>query len=327
MSERVLITGAGGFVGRHLIQELVDTEPETEIVATDIKDEPPERYQELVGDRIEYRSGDITDEGFRDELLSDRFDRVYHFAAVVGVDQYVKNPLNITEVNVIATKTILERVKDWDVRFVFTSTSEIYGKNPAVPWDEKSDRVLGEPTIDRWSYSTGKSTCEHMIHGLADMDSPFSATVVRPFNLYGPGQRPKFAIPAFVKEVVNGGVPVIYDQGTQTRSFTYIKDFVRGVVQASKHPEGENEVFNIGSTRETEIREVGELVLEIAGCTDRELEYIDTDELYGESYEDLERRVPDVTKAEQKLDWKAETSLEDGIDRVLDWGRTHYTDE
>jgi UDP-glucose 4-epimerase len=323
MSDRVLVTGAAGFVGRHLIETLA-TEHDDKIVATDIEESVPEQYSNLVGNQITYRTGDITDDQFLDDLLSSEYDRIYHLAAVVGVDQYVKNPLHITDVNIIATRNILDRIRDRDVRFVFTSTSEVYGKNPDVPWSEDNDRVIGPPTVDRWSYSTGKGACEHMIHGLADADNPFSATVIRPFNLYGPGQRPKFALPAFVEQVVNGGVPKVYDDGTQTRCFTHIDDFIQGVIRASTLEAGENEVFNLGSTRETQIRELAELVLEIADIEEENPEFIDPEELYGDSYEDLDRRVPDVSKAERLLDWRAETSLEEGIEQVLEWGRANY---
>lgn len=240
------------------------------------------------------------------------------------MDDYVKNPLQIADVNIVATRNILDRVRDTDVRFVFTSTSEVYGKNPDVPWREDTNRVIGPPTVDRWSYSTGKGACEHMIHGLAEADNPFSATVIRPFNLYGPGQRPKFALPAFVERVVNDSVPTVYDDGRQTRCFTYIDDFIEGVIRASTRDAGENEVFNLGSTREIQIRELAELVLEIADLEDESPEFIDPEELYGDSYEDLDRRVPDVSKAAQLLDWTATTPLEDGIAQVLDWGGTHY---
>lgn len=322
MSDRVLVTGAAGFVGRHLVKHLV-AERDDEILATDIAETPPERYGEHVGDRVTYRRGDITDEAFLDELLARPFDRIYHLAAVVGVDEYVTNPLQIADANIIATRNILHRVRDTDVRFLFTSTSEVYGKNPDVPWTESSNRVIGPPTIDRWSYSTGKGAAEHMIHGLARADNPFTATVVRPFNLYGPGQRPKFVLPAFVKQVVNGDVPTVYDDGTQTRCFTYIDDFVEGMVRASTRREGVNETFNLGSTRETGIRELADLVIEIADV-DVEPEHIDTDELYGDSYEDLDRRVPDVSKAERLLGWTAETPLEVGVGRMLEWGRENY---
>jgi len=323
MSDHVLITGAAGFVGRHLIEALA-TERDDEIVATDVEDQPPERYSDFVGDQVTYQTGDVTDEQFLNDLLATDYDRIYHFAAVVGVDQYVKNPLHITDVNIVATRNILNRVRDRDVQFVFASTSEVYGKNPDVPWSEDTDRVIGPPTVDRWSYSTGKGACEHMIHGLAHANNPFSGTIIRPFNLYGPGQRPKFVLPAFVEQVVNGGVPKVYDDGTQTRCFTYINDFVEGVIRASTRDAGENEVFNLGSTRETKIKELAELVLEIADLEDESPESIDPEELYGDSYEDLDRRVPDVSKAERLLDWTAQTSLEDGIAQVLDWGRTHY---
>lgn len=323
MGDRVLVTGAAGFVGRHLI-EVLATERDDEIVATDIKDRPPERYSNFVGDQVTYRTGDVTDEKFLDDLLATEYDRIYHFAAVVGVDQYVKNPLHITDVNIVATRDILNRVRDRNVRFVFTSTSEVYGKNPDVPWSEDTDRVIGPPTVDRWSYSTGKGACEHMIHDLTQAHNPLSATVIRPFNLYGPGQRSKFVLPAFVEQVVNGGVPKVYHDGTQTQCFTYIDDFIKGVIRDSTRDAGENEVFNLGSTRETKIKELAELVLETAGIKNESPEFIDPEELYGDSYEDLDRRVPDVSKAERLLDWTAQTSLEDGIAQGLEWGRTHY---
>lgn len=325
MSDRVLVTGAAGFVGRHLIETLA-VERDDEIVATDLKEQPPERISDLVGDQVTYRTGDVTDERFLNDLLGESYDRIYHLAAVVGVNQYVKNPLHIVDVNVVATRNILRRIKDEDVRFVFASTSEVYGKNPDVPWAEDANRVLGPPDVDRWSYSTGKATCEHMIHGLAGADNPFSATVVRPFNLYGPGQRPKFVLPAFVDQVVNDGVPEVYDEGTQTRCFTYIDDFIEGMIRASTSKAGENEVFNLGNTRETQIKELAELVLQIAGLDDESPEFVDPEELYGNSYEDLDRRVPDASKAERLLGWTAETSLEEGIERVLEWGRTNYRD-
>jgi UDP-glucose 4-epimerase len=165
-----------------------------------------------------------------------------------------------------------------------------------------------------------------MIHGLAAEESPFVATVIRPFNLYGPGQRPNFVIPAFVSNVVNGEPPVVYDDGTQTRCFTYIDDFITGVLRASTRTVGENEVFNLGSTREIRIRDLADIVLDVADV-ELEPEFIDTDELYGDTYEDLERRVPDVSKASRLLDWKADTSLETGIEQLVRWGKDNYIDD
>ena len=314
-ADRVLVTGAAGFVGRHLVPRLL--EGAREVVATDVEADPPERYAGLVdGDRLSYLSGDLTDAAFREALLAEPFDRVFHLAAVVGVNAYVEDPLRVTEVNVVATERLLRRVEDWDVRFVFTSTSEVYGRNPDVPWAEGDDRVLGAPTVDRWSYATSKSACEHMLHGLSSSEGPFEATVVRPFNLYGPGQRPDFVIPAFVDRVVSGERPTVFDGGDQTRCFTYVEDFVEGMLRASVHPEAAGEAFNLGSTRETRIHDLAGTVVEAAGA-DVEPEFVDGEEVYGDSYEDLQRRVPDVSKARAVLDWEATTPLETGIERVL----------
>lgn len=325
MSDHILVTGAAGFVGKHLVSGLIESNRDCSIVATDIQP-VPDWYSEYVGKEVEYKKGDITNKSFLTELELTEYDRIYHLAAIVGVSDYVQNPLDIVDVNIIGTKNILEKISDSPVRFVFLSTSEIYGKNPDVPWDEEANRLLGPPTVDRWSYSTGKSACEHMIHGLSNKEGPFTSTIIRPFNLYGPGQRPNFVVPAFIQEVVNENPPIVYDKGTQTRCFTYINDFIDGVISASTNPAGENEVFNIGSTRETRIRDLAEIVIDVTN-TDIDPEFIDTDELYGDSYEDLERRVPDVSKANRKLNWEAETSLEKGIKKHFEWGKENYDNE
>jgi UDP-glucose 4-epimerase len=322
--DRVLVTGAAGFVGRHLVPRLL--EGAREVVATDLDPAAPGRYADRVdGERLSYVQGDLTERSFRAELLAEPFDRVFHLAAVVGVNAYVEDPLRVTEVNVVATERLLRRVADWDVRFVFTSTSEVFGRNPDVPWAEDDDRVLGPPTVDRWSYSASKAACEHMLHGLSAAEGPFEATVVRPFNLYGPGQRPDFVLPAFVDRVVAGEPPTVFDGGEQTRCFTYVEDFVEGVRRASVHPDAAGEAFNLGSTRETRIRDLAELVVEAAGA-DLEPEFVDGEEVYGDSYEDLQRRVPDASKARTVLGWEATTTLETGIERVLAWRRAQEGD-
>lgn len=323
MTDRVLVTGAAGFVGRHLIDRLA---PDVPVVATDIVPEPPDRYADRVGDSVEYVAGDITEASVRSSLLDRAYDRVFHLAAVVGVDQYVDDPLGVTEVNVVATTRLADALRDRDVRFIFTSTSEVYGKNPAVPWAESADRLLGPTTVNRWSYSVSKSACEQMLLGLDGQSDGFDATIVRPFNLYGPGQRPAFVIPAFAKAIAEGGRPQVYDDGTQTRCFTYVDDFIDALERASEAPAAAGEVINLGSTREVSIRELAEVVLKAAGRGEESPVFVDTDELYGDEYEDLDRRVPDVSKAAELLGWEASTPLETGVERVLTDMAARYGD-
>lgn len=321
MSERILVTGAAGFIGQHLTRRLL--EQGHDVVATDL-DPAPDYVTDVADESLDYRRGDVTDKSFIDELLTGEYHRAFHLAAIVGVGQYVDTPLKTMEVNVIGTKRLLEGFVGTDTRFVFASTSEIYGKNPDVPWHEDDERVLGPPIKHRWSYSTSKSACEHMVHALME-SGELTATVIRPFNVYGPHQRPDFVLSAFVKEVVTGGTLQVFGDGTQTRSPTFIEDFLDGILTASTHPAGENEVFNIGGTREVQIRDLAELVLETAGVDD-DPEHIPVEEVYDEGYEDLDRRVPEVSRAKEKLDWEATTSLKTGIETTIDWAREEYTD-
>lgn len=313
MSRRALVTGAAGFVGDYLLTRLVDGG--FDVVATDVEPEPD------LSEGVTYRRGDVTDPAFLSTFDWPTFDLVFHLAAVVGVNRYLERPFDVVDVNVTGTRQVLERVQDVDARFVFTSTSEVYGRNPSVPWSETADRVLGPTDVDRWSYSTSKALCEHLIWALVRSEGPLSATVVRPFNLYGPGQEPNFVIPAFAKAVATGGVPSVYDDGSQTRCFTHVSDFVDGLVAAATETAGRNEAFNIGSQREISIRDLAELTLEVGGAGDRSPEFVDTDELYGERYEDIHRRVPDTSKAQRLLDWAPETPLEVGVEQVIEWFR------
>ena len=315
-NERVLVTGAAGFIGKHLVKRLA--EDGFDVTAFDIIQQPPEYYEEYVGDEIRYLSGSILHEEFvrtRVFHAPKTYDRIFHLAAIVGVDRYldVDDPLYITDVNINGTKLLLELARGSDARFVYTSTSEIYGKNPDVPWAEDDDRILGAPTKSRWSYSANKAVCEHMIHMIGETDPGLSTTVVRPFNLYGPHQRASFVIPKFLQQVAEGNVPTVYGDGTQRRCFTFIDDFVEGLIAASEREAGLNETYNLGNTDETEIRDLAELVLDIAGMSEKEPKYVEKDVVHNEDYEEPDRRVPDITNAREKLDWSAETSLEEGL--------------
>jgi UDP-glucose 4-epimerase len=320
MNDTILVTGAAGFVGKHLVPRLTDEGHD--VVAVDIAPQPPD-YDDFSDGRIEYLRGDVLDSEFMDDVFElGEYDHVFHLAAVVGVDNYVggTNPIDAVDVNVNGTRNILERLADSDTHLVYTSTSEVYGYNPDLPWSETDERVVGPPTSPRWSYSVSKALCEHMIHGVGDADSPLTATVVRPFNLYGPRQRGGFVIPKFVQRVLDGRPPKVYGDGTQRRCFTYVDDFIEGLVAASERETSSSEAYNLGGTEEIEIRTLAEKILELAEVDDSP-EFVKRDEVHGEDFEDPDRRIPDISKARRELDWEPTTELEDGLAETLAWFR------
>lgn len=312
---RIAVTGSGGFIGSHLVDKLLSQG--NEVIAIDVSNrnvgEPKKNY--------DFIKCDITDQRLVKKIITEDVDMVYHLSAVVGVKNYCADPLKVLDVNVGGTRNVLEAAMRHNVKFIMASTSEIYGKNPAVPWKEDSDRVLGSPSIDRWSYSTSKSLCEHMLFAV-HRTSGLPTVILRYFNVYGPRQAPYFVVPACIKSVLNGQPPLVYDTGNQTRCFTYVSDAVDGTLKAAEHPKAVGDVFNIGSSKESRVKDVVNMVIELAGRKGK-LKYkrLDTRAHYGKLYEDIGRRIPDVSKAKKVLGWEAKVPLDEGLKLTIDWCR------
>lgn len=316
MSGQALVTGGAGFIGSHLTDRLLAEGWEVTVFDTG-QSHNLEGYENHPGFR--FVEGDIRDKEAVQSLIDPMTDVVYHLSAVVGVKRYLADPLRVIDINVLGTRNVLEAAARHGCKVVLTSTSEVYGKNPKVPWSEEDDRVLGSTGVDRWSYSTSKALCEHV--GLAmfrQLGLPI--TILRYFNVYGPRQAPIYVLSQTIFRALRGERPLLYDSGAQTRCFTYIADAVAGTVAAGLSPAVNGEVINIGSERETTIREAIELVLEVTG-NKLGWEDIDTDHLLGSAYQDITRRVPDVTKARRLLGWEAAHSLAQGVAATVEWAR------
>jgi UDP-glucose 4-epimerase len=317
----VMVTGAAGFVGSHLIERLLALGHE--VHGLDVAELATARNLDAVRGHpgFHYTRGDIREPATLDAFFREDAAVLYHLASVVGVRRYMEDPLSLIDIAIIGTRNLIARCVAADVRILFTSTSEVYGRNPAVPWSEDGDRVLGATDVDRWSYSSAKAVAEHMLFGVHRKTGlPFS--IVRFFNVYGPRQSPIYVVSQTVQRVLNGERPDLYDGGGQTRCLTFVADAVEGVIAAGTRPEAVAEIFNIGNPTENTMAEVVRMVLDAAGA-DLVPIPVDTRQKYGKVYEDIGRRVPAVDKAARLLGWRAEVPARDGIARTVAWAKAN----
>ncbi len=197
--ENILITGGCGFIGSHLTERLLGMGHKVTVFDT----VPLSETKNLQGvkdhENLTFVQGDIRNKEVLKEVVTKDLDKIFHLSAIVGVKNYIADPLHVIDVNINGTRNILEFAKKYNIRFLFTSTSEIYGKNPNIPWKEEHDRILGSTIVDRWCYSTSKAVCEHMIFAL-HKSADFPATIIRFFNVYGPRQKPDYVIPQSIRK-------------------------------------------------------------------------------------------------------------------------------
>jgi UDP-glucose 4-epimerase len=319
---KILVTGGAGFIGNNLVRKLSQQGEEITIFdnLSNGRDENLTDLKKL--ENITFQQGDIRNDSDLEILFKTKYDYVFHLSAIVGVSHYMDDPLKVVDVNVFGTKKILEYCMKQNAKIVFMSTSEIYGKNPKIPWSETDDRVLGNPQISRWSYSSSKAVCEHMISALTEQNK-LRSSIMRYFNIYGPWQNSNFVISGALHKALNDKKPTIFDSGNQTRCFTYVDDAINATTKAAFNEEYNGQVFNIGNSIETSVRDAIKIVLEETNHPSDFVEQIDTVKKYGKSYEDISRRVPDVSKAKQLLNWETSTQLREGVTRTINWIKTH----
>jgi nucleoside-diphosphate-sugar epimerase len=311
---RVLITGGAGFVGSHLTDAWL--ERGDEVFVLDACSSAKIRHR-LDDPRLHFVRDSVFNETILESLIA-RVDLVYHLAAVVGVEHYVGDPYQVLNVNVNGTQNVLRLAFKHARRVVFASTSEVYGRNPKVPWREDDDRVLGATTIDRWCYSTSKAIGEHFCLAFARLGLP--VTVLRYFNVYGPRldaiDRGR-VITIFLGQALRGVPLTVVGDGAQTRCFTYVSDAVEATMAAGLVPRAVGGVFNVGHDTEVSIRMLAEQIVRISGSPSA-LEFVPSEKVYGPSYEDIPRRVPDISRMQKILGVTPKVSLAEGLRRTIE---------
>src|SRR5882672_6300148 len=312
---RVLITGGAGFLGSHLAEGFLNRGDE--VFVMDLA--PSTKVEHLLANpQFHYVRDSVFSEGMLESLIL-KCDLVYHLAAVVGVEHYVGDPYQVLTVNINGTQEVLTAAFRHQKKVVFTSTSEVYGRNTAVPFHEDSDRVLGSTRTDRWCYSTSKAAGEHFCFAFARMG--LRVVVLRYFNVYGPRldqmDRGR-VVTIFMGQLLRGEPLTVIGDGAQTRTFAYVEDAVRATVQAGLRPEAEGLAINVGSEEEISILDLAHRMVRISGSTSRVI-CVPQEAVYDQGYEDIPRRVPAVRRMRDILGVRADTPLDDGLKRTIEW--------
>jgi UDP-glucose 4-epimerase len=314
---RVLITGGAGFIGSHLADRLLDRGDEI-IILDDLSTGRLENIAHLTGRAdTEFVLGSILNVDLVDHVVS-RVDAVYHLAAAVGVELIVEKPLESLLTNIRGTETVFEKAHKYGKRILVTSTSEIYGKNTSDRLAEDEDRILGSPLKSRWSYSEAKAIDEILAYTYW-REKGLESVIVRLFNTVGPRQTGSYGmvVPRFVHQALRNEPLTIYGDGNQTRCFCAVTEVVDGIIALSEHPEAFGKVFNLGSTEEVSIRHLADLVVTITGSSSP-VEFVSYDIAYEEGFEDMQRRVPAISRANELVGFAPSVGLDDIIRSVID---------
>jgi UDP-glucose 4-epimerase len=313
---RALVTGAAGFIGSHLSEELLEAGHEV-VGLDDLSTGCAHNLVHLLDHPgFEFLRGTILDRDLVDELTA-RTDRVFHLAAAVGVHTIVDDPLASLRTNLAGTESVLDAALRHDRRVLITSTSEIYGKNDTGALEETADRILGSPLKCRWSYASAKALDEMIAHTYWNTHG-LRVVTVRPFNTVGPRQTGRYGmvVPRFVDQALAGEPLTISGDGDQSRCFLHVSDLVPALIGLLEHPRAYGEVFNLGGDQETTIGDLAALVLDLTGSSSP-LMHVPCEELYGPGFEDMRRRIPDTTKAHRFIGFAPTMTVEQIVASVV----------
>jgi UDP-glucose 4-epimerase len=314
---KALITGGAGFVGSHLAERLLEQGHDV-LVLDDLSTGSIDNIAHLKSaDRFSYVIDTVTNEPLLAEMI-DSSDVVFHLAAAVGVKLIVERPVHTIETNVHGTEVVLKHANKKKKLVFIASTSEVYGKSTDVPFREGADLVLGPTAKHRWAYACSKLIDEFLALAYWK-ERKLPVVIVRLFNTVGPRQTGQYGmvVPTFVRQALAGAPITVFGDGTQSRSFTYVGDVVDALVALAGEPRAIGEVFNIGNTGEVTILELAERVKAMTGSGSR-IEFVPYDQAYEAGFEDMPRRVPDISKIKALIGYEPKLALNDILRRVID---------
>ena len=303
---RILVTGGAGFIGSHLADALIARGDQ--VVALDNFSTGSTANIKHITKNFEIIDGDIRNVDLINDTIKD-VDLVFHMAAALGVNTILESPLESISTNIAGSEVVLNAAANHKKRILIASTSEIYGKNPKQPLNETDDRVVGSPQKIRWSYSDAKAIEEAMAFSL-NQEKGLKVTTARLFNTVGPRQSAHYGmvVPRFVRSALKNEPINIYGDGTQSRVFCHVDDAIEALLALVDTDKTANEVYNVGGTGEITIKELADSVINETK-SQSSIEFIPYEKAYAPGFEDMQRRVPDISKIKQELNWAPTKNL------------------
>ena len=302
-----LITGGAGFIGSHLTETLVKRGDQVVILDNFFTSSMSNLNQ--VKDKVNVVEGNILDQTLIRKMVSES-DYIVHLAAALGVFNIVNKPLESLKTNLQGSEIVLEAADKYKKPVLIASTSEVYGKNTKVPLSEEDDRIIGHPLKSRWSYSEAKAVDESLAY-FYYLENKLPIRIVRFFNTVGPRQVGNYGmvVPRFISAALKNEPLAVYGSGDQIRCFCHVDDAVRALLLVMDSDKAVGEVFNVGNNQQISIMELAKRVIELTGSSST-IEKIAYEKAYPEGFEDMQRRVPDISKIKQVLGWSPEINLD-----------------
>jgi len=315
---RCLITGGAGFIGSHLSEALLEG-GHTVTIIDNLSTGSFDNIQHLTDHpNFRFAIDTITNETVLDRLASE-CEVIFHLAAAVGVKLIVENPVHTIETNITGTEAVLKAAQRYRAQVLIASTSEVYGKGNRVPFSEDDDVLLGPTIHNRWAYAASKMVDEFLAFAY-HQEKGVPVVVFRLFNTIGPRQTGSYGmvVPRLIRQALRDEPITVYGDGQQQRSFTWVGDAVNAIIRLAESPEATGQVFNIGHQKEISINELAALIKELTG-SNSEISLIPYEEAYAEGFEDMRRRLPDISKISQVLGYQPSLDLPEILERIISY--------